>query len=90
MASENPDNTVLALTGSRDFEAGWNPNDPERFFWIDDAFGPSVLRDEYVQDWTSAFSKLRAAIKHGNRFLLTFRKHIYEAARRQLGQRNLA
>lgn len=90
IASENPDNTVLALTSPRDFETGWNPNDPGRFFWIDDAFGSNVLRDDYVQDWTSAFSKLRAAIKHGNRFLLTSRKHIYEAARRRLGQRNLA
>lgn len=52
--------------------------------------GSNVLRDDYVQDWTSAFSKLRAAIKHGNRFLLTSCKHIYEAARRRLGQRNLA
>ena len=90
IASENPDNTVLALTSPRDFEAGWNPNDPGRFFWIDDAFGSNVLRDDYVQDWASAFSKLRAAINHGNRFLLTFRKHIYEGARRRLGQRNLA
>ena len=89
IASENPDKTVLALTSPRDFEAGWNPNDPGRFFWIDDAFGSNVLRDDYVQDWASAFSKLRAAIKHGNRFLLTSRKHIYEAARRRLGQRNL-
>ena len=90
IASENPDSTILALTSPRDFEAGWNPNDPGRFFWIDDAFGSNVLRDDYVQDWASAFAKLRAAIKHGNRFLLTSRKHIYEAARRRLGQRNLA
>ncbi|WP_206018303.1 hypothetical protein [Roseovarius nitratireducens] len=90
IASENPDNTVLALTSPRDFETGWNPNDPGRFFWIDDAFGSNVLRDDYVQDWASAFSKLRAAIKHGNRFLLTSRKHIYEGAQRRLGQRNLA
>lgn len=89
IASENAENTVLALTSPRDFEAGWNPNDPGRFFWIDDAFGSNVLRDDYVQDWASAFSKLRAAIAHGNRFLLTSRKHIYEAARRRLGQRNL-
>lgn len=90
IASENQNNTVLALTSPRDFEAGWNPNDPGRFFWIDDAFGSNVLRDDYVQDWASAFSKLRAAINHGNRFLLTSRKHIYEAAKRRLGQRNLA
>jgi hypothetical protein len=89
IASENPNNTVLALTSPRDFEAGWNPSDPGRFFWIDDAFGSNQVREDYVQDWTSAFAKLRAAIAHGNRFLLTSRKHIYEAARRRLGQRNL-
>jgi hypothetical protein len=89
IASENPSNTVLALTSPRDFEAGWNPSDPGRFFWIDDAFGSNQVREDYVQDWTSAFAKLRAAIAHGNRFLLTSRKHIYEAARRRLGQRNL-
>jgi len=89
IASENPNNTVLALTSPRDFEAGWNPSDPGRFFWIDDAFGSNMVREDYVQDWASAFAKLRAAIGHGNRFLLTSRKHIYEAARRRLGQRNL-
>ncbi|WP_176598287.1 MULTISPECIES: restriction endonuclease [Sphingobium] len=89
IASENPNNTVLALTSPRDFEAGWNPSDPGRFFWIDDAFGSNQVREDFVQDWTSAFAKLRAAIGHGNRFLLTSRKHIYEAARRRLGQRNL-
>lgn len=89
IASEVPDNTVLALTSPRDFEKGWNPNDPKRFFWIDDAFGPNVLREDYVQDWATTFVKLRAAINHGNRFLLTSRKHIYQAAKRRLGQRNL-
>jgi hypothetical protein len=89
IASEDPNHTVLALTSPRDFEAGWNPDDPGRFFWIDDAFGSNVLRDDYVQDWSSTFKKVQAAIAKGNRFLLTSRKHIYEAARRKLGQRNL-
>lgn len=90
IASENPDSTVLLLTSPRDFEQGWNPNDPGRFFWIDDAFGPNVVREDYIQDWASAFQKLRVAVAHGNRFLLTSRKHIYEAAKRRLGQRSLA
>ena len=79
----------MALTSPRDFEQGWNPDDPGRFFWIDDAFGANVLRDDYVQDWTSAFRKVQAAMAKGNKFLLTSRKHIYGAARRKLGQRNL-
>src|SRR5205823_749026 len=77
MAADNPDHTVLSLTSPRDFEANWNPHDPGRFFWIDDAFGSNVMREEFVQDWTSAFKKVQAAISHGNRFLLTSRRHIY-------------
>jgi hypothetical protein len=89
IASDDPSHTVLVMTSPRDFEIGWNPSDPGRFFWIDDAFGPNVLREDYVQDWASAFQKVRAAISNGNKFLLTSRKHIYEAARKRLGQRNL-
>jgi hypothetical protein len=89
IASEDLQHTVLNLTSPRDFEAGWNPCDPGRFFWIDDAFGSNVVRDDYVQDWTSSFRKVQAAIKYGNRFLLTSRRHIYEAAKIGLGQRNL-
>lgn len=89
IASEDLNHTVLNLTSPRDFEAGWNPHDPGRFFWIDDAFGSNVMREDYVQDWTSAFRKVQAAISHGNRFLLTSRRHIYEAAKVKLGQRNL-
>jgi hypothetical protein len=89
IASEDLNHTVLHLTSPRDFERGWNPHDPRRFFWIDDAFGSNVMREEYVQDWTTAFRKVQAAISHGNRFLLTSRLHIYEAAKVRLGQRNL-
>jgi hypothetical protein len=89
IASEDLRHTVLNLTSPRDFDAGWNPHDPGRFFWIDDAFGSNVVREEYVQDWASTFRKVQAAISHGNRFLLTSRRHIYEAARGRLGQRNL-
>jgi hypothetical protein len=89
IASEDLQHTVLYLTSPRDFENGWNPCDPGRFFWIDDAFGSNVVREEFVQDWTSIFRKVQAAISCGNRFLLTSRRHIYEAAKRGLGQRNL-
>lgn len=88
MAADDPSHTVLTLTSPRDFERGWNPHDPGRFFWIDDAFGSNIVRDEYVQDWASTFRKVQAAISRGNRFLLTSRYHIYEAAKARLGERN--
>jgi len=89
IASEDMRHTVLSLTSPHDFEAHWNPNDPGRFFWIDDAFGANVLREEYVQDWATVFRKVQAAIGHGNKFLLTSRRYIYEAAKLRLGSRNL-
>jgi hypothetical protein len=89
IASEDLTHTVFNLTSPRDFEASWNPHEPKRFYWIDDAFGSNVLRDEYVQDWASIFRKVHAAIASGNRFVLTSRRHIYEAAKVRLGQRNL-
>jgi hypothetical protein len=53
------------------------------FYWIDDAFGSNQPREEYIQDWTNIFSKVQAALAKGNRFVLTSRRHIYEAARVQ-------
>lgn len=89
IASEDMGHSVLSLASPRDFEAGWNPDDPKRFFWIDDAFGANVLREDYVQDWTTAFPKVQAAISRGNKFLLTSRDYIYAAAKPRLGTRNL-
>lgn len=89
LASDAPSQTVLALTSPQEFEASWNPDDPNRFFWIDDAFGSNVLREDYIENWASAFRKVQAAISRGNKFLFTSRLHIYEAAKRRLGSRNL-
>lgn len=89
IASDDMRHTVLSLTSPRDFETHWNPNDPGAFFWIDDAFGANVLREDYVQDWTTIFRKVQAAIGHGNKFLFTSRRYIYEAAKLRLGARNL-
>lgn len=89
IASEDCSHTVLQVTSPRDFETHWNTHDKRRFFWIDDAFGSNVLREDFVQDWSALFSKVRTAIELGNRFLFTSRRHIYKAAAPKLGKRNL-
>lgn len=89
IASEDCNHTVLQVTSPRDFETHWNTHDKQRFFWIDDAFGSNVLREDFVQDWSAIFSKVRMAIELGNRFLFTSRRHIYKAAAPKLGKRNL-
>ncbi len=89
IASEDCSHTVLQVTSPRDFETHWNTHDKRRFFWIDDAFGSNVLREDFVQDWSALFSRVRTAIELGNRFLFTSRRHIYKAAAPKLGKRNL-
>jgi hypothetical protein len=90
MACEGGKVSCFQTTGPRDFDDRWNPNETNRFYWIDDAFGPNQPRDEYIQDWANVFRKVQAATTAGNRFVLTSRRHIYEAARIRLGSRNLS
>ncbi len=66
----------------------WNPNEPGGFYWVDDAFGPNQLRDDYVDQWIAMMSKVKTAISGGNRFVLTSRSHIWNAAKIKLGTRN--
>lgn len=89
IASEDCSHTVLQLDSPKAFERHWNPKDKNRFFWIEDAFGSNVLREDYVNDWCSLFSKVQNAIELGNKFLFTSRRHIYNAAKPKLGKRNL-
>lgn len=89
IAAEDGGHDTIKLTSPHEFKNHWNTDDRRRFFWFDDAFGSNVLRDDYVQEWASIFSSVQTAITQGNRVLFTSRNHIYIAAMRRLGQRNL-
>ena len=90
MAVEDEDHSVIQISTPQEFVQHWNPDDKNRFFWIDDAFGSNVVDPGSVQQWAKEFSKVTAAIKGGNRFLFTSRRYIYNSAHRKLGSRNLA
>jgi hypothetical protein len=79
----------LKCDGPIEFAARWNPNERNRLYWIDDAFGPNQLRQDFLDGWISAIPKVRVALDHGNRFILTSRSHIWFAAKPRLGTRNL-
>ena len=66
----------------------WNPHERGGFYWVDDAFGPSQMRDDYVDHWIAIMNKVKAAISAGNRFVLTSRSHIWWAAKNKLATRN--
>ena len=88
IASDNPKHRCYKADGPSELLQNWNPHEAGGFYWIDDAFGPNQLREDYVDSWVSIMPKVQAAITTGNSFVLTSRRHIYEAAKPKLGSRN--
>jgi hypothetical protein len=75
---------TLKITSPDAFEQHWNPDDPEQFLWIDDAFGPTQYQRGLVDGWNARLKLLRAAVKNGARILMTSRTYVWNAARRDL------
>ena len=66
------------------FLASWNPNEPDQFFWFDDAFGATQYRQRRADEWNVVLPQLRAAIARGARFVMTSRDYIWADARDDL------
>jgi hypothetical protein len=92
IATENPNHRCFKADGPEELLSNWNPEEnfgkSIGFFWIDDAFGPNQMRDDFVDRWISIMPKVQAAVASNNAFVLTSRRHIYEAAKVKLGSRN--
>jgi hypothetical protein len=86
-AAEHKDRSCYKLDGPNALSESWNPNEPA-FYWIDDAFGPNQPREDFIDTWIAIMPKIQAAIAKKNQFVLTSRRHIYEAAKPKLGTRN--
>jgi energy-coupling factor transporter ATP-binding protein EcfA2 len=87
-ASERAGHPCYKSDGPEGVLDGWNPNEPNGFFWVDDAFGPNQPREDFIDRWIAIMPKIQAAITAGNQFVLTSRRHIYAAAIQKLGSRN--
>lgn len=75
--------TVRLSTGEA-FQEHWNPNEPDQFFWIDDAFGETQYQRTCVDGWNSRLKLIRAAVKAGARVLMTSRTYIWNAVQLDL------
>lgn len=87
-ALDDDQHRCFQIDGPMEMTKFWNPNEKGGFYWIDDAFGPNQLRDDYVDQWIAIMNKVKAAINAGNRFVLTSRRHIWMAAKLKLATRN--
>ena len=88
-AIDGESHECMKCDGPLELAARWNPNEKNRLYWVDDAFGPNQLRPDFVDSWIAAMPKVKAAIELGNRFILTSRSHIWFGAKPKLGTRNL-
>ncbi|RVA71976.1 hypothetical protein EN914_30475, partial [Mesorhizobium sp. M7A.F.Ca.CA.001.08.2.1] len=88
IAADSPNHVCYKAEGPKQLLDNWNPEEGGGFYWIDDAFGPNQLREDFVDHWIAIMPKLQAATAAGNSFVLTSRRHIYEAAKPKLGTRN--
>jgi hypothetical protein len=88
MAIDTEGLECLKCEGPLSLRPHWNPHESKRLFWVDDAFGPNQLRDDYVDAWIEFMPKVEAAIEDGNHFILTSRSHIWNEAMLKLGTRN--
>jgi hypothetical protein len=62
----------------------WNPDDPNQFFWIDDAFGVTQYESDLVNNWNHVLIQVRSMLKQGIKIVMTSRDYIYERARNDL------
>ena len=88
-AIDGDNHECLKCGGPLELDKRWNPHEKNRLYWVDDAFGPNQLRQDFVDGWITAMPKVKAAMELGNRFILTSRSHIWHAAKPKLGTRNL-
>ena len=77
---------TIKIAEPSDFLTQWTPGSDRRFFWIDDAFGPTQLDLARVNTWNRILPHVYAAHKHGYRFVFTSRDYIFEGAKGLLKQ----
>lgn len=88
-AIDGESHECMKCDGPLELAARWNPNERNRLYWVDDAFGPNQMRPDFVDAWIAAMPKVKAALDLGNRSILTSRSHIWFGAKPKLGTRNL-
>ncbi|MCX4993716.1 hypothetical protein [Streptomyces sp. NBC_00568] len=62
----------------------WNPNEPNQFFWIDDAFGAVRHEPQLTDSWARHMRQIMTAVHGGAKIVLTSRDYIYRDARPHL------
>lgn len=86
LAASDRWNCLPVFVKNPDDLAHWNPDEPNQFFWVDDAFGQIQLESNLTAAWNRVMPHLASAIRKGARILFTSRTYIYRAALNEIKQ----
>ena len=62
----------------------WNPENPQQFFWIDDAFGVTQHESTLTSRWNQAMPKVVTMLGQGAKIVMTSRDYIFHEAKKEL------
>lgn len=80
---------TFKVCSSEDFIRHWNPNEPNRLFWIDDAFGATQVDWTATFAWAKTFPHINSAIRDGAKVIFTSRDYIYKSAKGDLKESSI-
>ena len=75
---------TLKLNTAEQVVKHWNPDDPFKFYWIDDAFGVTQYEENLVRSWNHVMGEIKSILKNGSKIVMTSRDYIYNSARKDL------
>lgn len=76
--------STLKLDRPEDARTYWNPDEPNQFFWIDDAFGVSQYESDLVYGWNRSLPYFKPMLAKGTKIVMTSRDYVYNRARKDL------
>lgn len=72
--------SVFVVKSPDEFAEHWDPDDPKRFYWVDDAFGQTQFDPSLALEWNRQIDRVQAAIDRGARIVFTTRTYIWNDA----------
>ncbi|MEK7600311.1 MAG: restriction endonuclease [Patescibacteria group bacterium] len=81
-AADKWNSLVIRVSNAEEFKDHWNPNEPNQFFWIDDAFGAVRHSQSLTDGWAKILpAEVNTAIKKGAKVVMTSRDYVYKQAK---------
>lgn len=79
-AVDSMEMSVFVIKSPEEFAQHWDPEDPKRFYWIDDAFGQTQFDRSLALEWNRQMERVQAAVDRGARIVFTTRTYIWNDA----------